>query len=135
MFVIKCEYCRMFVLKSEYSRMYVIKSEYCRMYLVKSEYCSGLYGNARVLKKKRWLVWVFAFYPYRVVFSSDLGLHKEDPYLSFIYSLVFHRFSSDLLMTLTTVIKPFLPNFLGRAIVVLNFVRRFRNFIADTVPC
>ena len=28
-----------------------------------------------------------------------------------------------------------LPNFLGRAIVILNFVRRFRNFIADTVPC
>ena len=26
-------------------------------------------------------------------------------------------------------------NFLGRAIIILNFVRRFRNFIADTVPC
>ena len=40
-------------------------------------------------------------------------------------------------MTLTvmsTVIKPLLPNFLGRAIVILNFVRRFQNFIADTVP-
>ena len=36
-------------------------------------------------------------------------------------------------MTLTTVIKPLLPNFLGRAVVILNFVRRFRNFIADTV--
>ena len=35
-------------------------------------------------------------------------------------------------MTLTTVIKPLLPNFSGRAIVILNFVRRFRNFIADT---
>ena len=34
-------------------------------------------------------------------------------------------------MTLTTVIKPLLLNFLGRAIVILNFVRRFRNFIAD----
>ena len=31
--------------------------------------------------------------------------------------------------------KPLLSNFLGRAIVILNFVRRFRNFIADTVPC
>ena len=31
--------------------------------------------------------------------------------------------------------KPLLPNFLGRAIVILNFVRRFRKFIADTVPC
>ena len=37
--------------------------------------------------------------------------------------------------SLTTVIKPLLPNFLGRAIVILNFVRRFQNFIADTVPC
>ena len=34
-----------------------------------------------------------------------------------------------------TVIKPLLPNFLGRDMVILNFVRRFRNFIADTVPC
>ena len=41
----------------------------------------------------------------------------------------------QILMTLTAVIKPLLPNFLGRAIVILNFVRRFRNFIADTVPC
>ena len=41
----------------------------------------------------------------------------------------------QILMTLTTVIKPLLPNVLGRAIVILNFVRRFRNFIADTVPC
>ena len=40
-----------------------------------------------------------------------------------------------ILMTLTSVIKPLLPNFLGRAIVILNFVRRFRNFIAGTVPC
>ena len=40
----------------------------------------------------------------------------------------------QILMTLTTVIKPLLQNFLGRAIVILNFVRRFRNFIADAVP-
>ena len=38
----------------------------------------------------------------------------------------------QILMTLTTVIKPLLPNFLSRAIVI--FVRRFQNFIADTVP-
>ena len=30
----------------------------------------------------------------------------------------------QILMTLTTVIKPLLPNFLGRAIVILNFYRR-----------
>ena len=41
----------------------------------------------------------------------------------------------QILMILTTVIKPLLPNFLGWALVILNFVRRFRNFIADTVPC
>ena len=41
----------------------------------------------------------------------------------------------QILMTLTTVIKPLLPKFLDRAIVILNFLRRFRNFIADTVPC
>ena len=40
----------------------------------------------------------------------------------------------QVLVTLTAVIKPLLPNFLGRAIVILNFVRRFRNFIVDTVP-
>ena len=40
----------------------------------------------------------------------------------------------QVLVTLTAVIKPLLPDFLGRAIVILNFVRRFRNFIADTVP-
>ena len=31
--------------------------------------------------------------------------------------------------------KALTANFLGRTIVILNFVRRFRNFIADTVPC
>ena len=40
----------------------------------------------------------------------------------------------QILVTLTAVIKPLLPNFLGRAIVILNFIRRFRNFIADIVP-
>ena len=40
----------------------------------------------------------------------------------------------QILVTLTAVIKPLLSNFLGRAFVILNFVRRFRNFFADTVP-
>ena len=40
----------------------------------------------------------------------------------------------QMLVTLTAVIKPFPPNFLDRAIVILNFVRRFQNFMADTVP-
>ena len=41
----------------------------------------------------------------------------------------------QILMTLTIAIKPLLPNFLGRSVVILNFVRRFRYFIAETVPC
>ena len=40
----------------------------------------------------------------------------------------------QILVTLTAVIKPLPPNFLGKDIVILNFVRRFRNFTADTVP-
>ena len=40
----------------------------------------------------------------------------------------------QILVTLIVVIKPLLPNSLDRAIVNFNFVRRFRNFITDTVP-
>ena len=52
-------------------------------------------------------------------------------YLNLLDSLELLR----ILVTLTAVIKPLLPNVLGRAIVILNFVRRFRNFIAYTVSC
>ena len=58
------------------------------------------------------------------------------PHMGYTYlSLLDSPELIQILMTLTTVIKPLLPNFLGRAIVILNFVRRFGNFIADTVPC
>ena len=40
----------------------------------------------------------------------------------------------QILVTLTTVLNSLLPNFLGRVIVILSFVRLLRNFIADTVP-
>ena len=36
------------------------------------------------------------------------------------------------LVTLTAVLKPLLSNFLGRAIVILNFERHFRKFTADS---
>ena len=36
-------------------------------------------------------------------------------------------------MTSAVVIKPLPPNALDRAIVIINFVRRFQSFIADTV--
>ena len=39
------------------------------------------------------------------------------------------------LMTLAAVVEPLLPGFLGGAVVVLNFVGRFRNFVAGAVPC
>ena len=38
------------------------------------------------------------------------------------------------LVTLAAVMEPLLPDFLGGAVVVLNFVRRFRGFVADAVP-
>ena len=57
------------------------------------------------------------------------------PHMGYTYlSLLDSPELLQILVTLTAVIKPLLPNFLGRAIVILNFVTRFRNFIADTVP-
>ena len=54
------------------------------------------------------------------------------PHIGYIYlSLLDSPELLQILVTLSAVIK---PNFLARAIVSLNFVRRFRNFIADTVP-
>ena len=39
----------------------------------------------------------------------------------------------QILMTLIIVIKPLLQNFLGRAIVILNFVRRFSKILSQTL--
>ena len=65
----------------------------------------------------------------------DGDVPRRTSYGVYISQLIrFARDSSNLSDFLTTVIKPLLPNCLGRAIVILNFVRRFRNFIADTVP-
>ena len=63
----------------------------------------------------------------------DGHVPRRTSYGLYISQLI--RFARASSMTLTTVIKPLLPNFLGRAIVISNFVRRFRNLIADTVPC
>ena len=57
-------------------------------------------------------------------------LHRGYTYLNLLDSPELLQ----ILMTLIAIIKPLLPNFLGRAIVILNFARRFLNFIADTVP-
>ena len=40
----------------------------------------------------------------------------------------------QVLVTLAAVVGPLLPDFLGRAVVVLDFVGRFRGFVADKVP-
>ena len=54
------------------------------------------------------------------------------PHMGYIYlNLIGSPELLQILLTLTTVIKPLLPNFLGRTIVILNFVRRFRTFITD----
>ena len=45
------------------------------------------------------------------------------------------RYKDTLKASLKDFNKALTANFLGRAIVILNFVRRFRKFIADTVPC
>ena len=65
----------------------------------------------------------------------DGDVPRRTSYGVYISQLIRFARASSNLMTLTTVIKPLLPNFLGRAIVILNFVRRFRNFFSDTVPC
>ena len=71
-----------------------------------------------------------------VNFPFWIAMSPGVPHMGYTYlSLLDSPELLQILMTLTTVIKPLLPNFLGRAIVILNFVRRFRNFIADTVPC
>ena len=65
----------------------------------------------------------------------DGDVPRRTSYGVYILNLLASPELLQILMTLTTVIKPLLSNFLGRAIVILNFVRRFRNFIADTVSC
>ena len=57
------------------------------------------------------------------------------PHLGYTYlNLLDSSALPQILVTLTAVIKLLLPNSLGRAIVILHFGRRFRNFITDTVP-
>ena len=56
------------------------------------------------------------------------------PHMGYIYlNLLDSPELLQILVTLIAVKKPLLPNFLGRAVVILTFVKRFRNFIADTV--
>ena len=59
----------------------------------------------------------------------SLGVPRmECTYPSFFVSLEYLLTQ----VTSTVVIKPFPPSSLGRTIVIINFVRRFQSFIADT---
>ena len=90
--------------------------------------CINTNGVLRKIKQARFEV------NSRINFLSHFYLYRA--YMGYTYlNLSDSPELLQILMTLTTIIKPLLPNFLGRAIAILNFVRRFRNFIADTVPC
>ena len=70
-----------------------------------------------------------------VNFPFWMSIFPDVPHMGYTYlNLLDSPELLQILMTLTTVIEPLLPNFSGRTIVILNFVRHFRNFIADTVP-
>ena len=66
----------------------------------------------------------------------DGDVPRRTSYGVYVSQLIrFARASSKILVTLTAVTKPLLPNFLDGTIIILNFVMRFRNFIVDTVQC
>ena len=70
----------------------------------------------------------------KVNFPFWMAMSPGVPHMGYTYlNLLDSPELLQILVTLTAVIKPLLPNFLGRAVVILTFVRRFRNFIADTV--
>ena len=61
------------------------------------------------------------------------GMFSGVPHMGYTYlNLLDSPELLQILVTLIAVIKSLLPYFLGKAIIILNFVRRFRNFIADT---
>ena len=66
--------------------------------------------------------------------NKNFNLHHENIIWGIHISTYYSTELLQILMSLTAKIKPLLPNFVDRAIVILNFVRRFRNFIVDTVP-
>ena len=82
-------------------------------------------------------------YDKRVDFDFDIvnflfldgDVPRRTSYGVYISQLIRFARAPSNLNDFKTVIKLLLPNFSGRAVVILNFVRRFRNFIADIVPC
>ena len=64
----------------------------------------------------------------------DSDVPRRTSYGVYISQLIRFARASSNLSDFNCRNKTLLPNFLGRAIVILNFVRCFRNFIADEVP-
>ena len=64
----------------------------------------------------------------------DGDVPRRTSYGVYISQLIRYARDSSNLIDFNYRNKALMPNFLGRAIVILNFVRHFRNFIADTVP-
>ena len=64
----------------------------------------------------------------------DGDVPRRTSYGVYISQIIRFEELLQILVTLTAVIKPLPPKSLGRAIVILKFIRRFRNFFADTVP-
>ena len=64
----------------------------------------------------------------------DGDVPRRTLYGVYISQLIRFARASSNVSDLTTIIKPLLPNFLGRAIVILNFGRSFLSFVADTLP-
>ena len=74
-------------------------------------------------------------YDKRDDFDFNMVMSPGVPHMGYTYiNLLDSSELLQILMTLATVIKSLLSNYLGRVIVILNFARRFRNLIADTVP-
>ena len=63
----------------------------------------------------------------------DGDVPRRTSYGVYISQLIRFARASSHLSDVTAVIKPLQPNFLGRSIIILNCVRHFQNFIADTV--
>ena len=63
-----------------------------------------------------------------VSFPFWMAMYPGVPHMGYTYlSLLDSPALLKILMTLPAVIKPLLSNFSGGAIIILNFVRRFRN--------
>ena len=67
-------------------------------------------------------------------YSSSMVMSLGVPRMECTYLSVFVSQEHLLMLVTSTVVtKPLQPSSLGRAIVIINFVRRFQSVIADTL--